>query len=40
MTKDKETKPHLQCSDLCVYCMYIESGDFMCCVTHDVTIVD
>ena len=29
-----------QCSDLCEHCMYIESGDFVCDVTHDATIVD
>lgn len=35
--KDKEIP---LCSDLCKHCVYIESGDFICDVTDDVTIVD
>ncbi len=41
MTKAKpKPKAKPVCSDLCEHCMYIESGDFICDVTHDVTIVD
>lgn len=34
-----EAKETLPCQDLCKHCVYIESGDFICYVTDDVTIV-
>lgn len=28
------------CTDLCEHCLYIETGDFMCEITHKVCIED
>lgn len=45
MTKDEiknrnsKYKAELQCIDLCEHCIYIESGDLICDVNNDVTIV-
>lgn len=40
MKKQKQKQKKPQCSDQCEHCIYIETGDFMCDVVQDVTIVD